>query len=41
VEDVLTKSSEFRLQGRKALQPGDTLIEVVLVDATQQAIERP
>jgi hypothetical protein len=41
VEDVLTKSGEFRLPGRKAFQPSDTLIEVVLVDATEQAIERP
>ncbi len=41
VEDVLMKSGEFRLPGRKALQPSDTLIEVVLVDATEQPIERP
>ncbi len=41
VEDVLMKSGEFRLPGRKALQSSDTLIEVVLVDATEQPIERP
>ena len=41
VEDVLMKSGEFRLPGRKALQPSDTLIEVVLIDATEQPIERP
>jgi hypothetical protein len=41
IEDVLTKSGEFRLPGRKALQPSDTVIEVVLVDATEQPIERP
>lgn len=41
IENVLMKSGEFRLPGRKALQPSDTLIEVVLVDATEQAIERP
>jgi len=41
VEDVLMKSGEFRLPGRKALQPTDTLIEVVLIDATEQPIERP
>jgi hypothetical protein len=35
------KSGEFRLPGRKALQPSDTLIEVVLIDATEQPIERP
>jgi hypothetical protein len=41
VEKVLMKSGEFRLPGRKALQPSDTLIEVVLIDATEQPIERP
>ena len=41
VENVLMKSGEFRLPGRKALQPNDTLIEVVLIDATEQPIERP
>lgn len=40
VEDALMKSGEFRLPGRKALQPTDTLIEVVLIDATEQPIER-
>ena len=41
VENVLMKSGEFRLPGRKVLQPSDTLIEVVLIDATEQPIERP
>jgi len=41
IENVLMKSGEFRLPGRKALQPSDTLIEVVLIDATEQPIERP
>ena len=41
VENVLMKSGEFRLPGRKALQPSDTLIEVVLIGATEQPIERP
>jgi len=41
IENVLMKSGEFRLPGRKALEPSDTLIEVVLVDATEQPIERP
>ena len=40
VENVLMKSGEFRLPGRKVLQPSDTLIEVVLIDATEQPIER-
>jgi len=41
IENVLMKSGEFRLPGRKALQPSDTVIEVVLIDATEQPIERP
>jgi len=41
VEDALMKSGEFRLPGRNALQPIDTLIEVLLNDATEQPIERP
>jgi len=41
VEDALTQSGEFRLPGKKALQPSDTLIEVVLVDVSEQPIERP
>lgn len=41
VENVLQKSGEFRLPGRKALQPSDTIFEVVLIDATEQPIERP
>ena len=41
VEDALIRSGEFRLPGKKALQPSDTLIEVVLIDATEQPIERP
>ena len=41
VEDALMCSGEFRLPGKKALQVSDTLIEVILVDASEQAIERP
>ena len=41
VEDALVRSGEFRLPGKKALQPSDTLIEVVLVDVSEQPIERP
>jgi hypothetical protein len=40
VEDVLVKSGEFKLPGKKALQSSETL-EVVLIDATEQPIERP
>jgi hypothetical protein len=41
IEDVLMRSGEFRLPGKKALQPSDTLIEIVLIDASEQPIERP
>jgi len=41
VEDALVRSGEFRLPGKKALQPNDTIIEVVLVDVSEQPIERP
>ena len=41
VETVLMQSGKFRLPGKKALQASDTVIEVVLIDATEQPIERP
>jgi hypothetical protein len=41
VENALIQSEQFHLPGRKALQPSDTVIEIVLVDATEQPIERP
>ena len=41
VENALIQSKQFHLPGRKALQPSDTVIEIVLVDATEQPIERP
>ena len=41
VEDVLIKSKQFHLPGKKVRQPSDTVIEIVLVDATEQPIERP
>lgn len=41
IENVLMNSGEFRLPGRKALQPSNTLIEVALIDATEQPIEHP
>ena len=41
VEDALRCSGKFRLPGKKALQPSDTIFEVVLVDASEQPIERP
>ena len=41
VEDTLMKSGQFRLPGKKILQENETRIEVVLIDATEQPIERP
>jgi len=41
VEDALVRSGEFALPGKKVLQPSDTIIEVVLVDVSEQPIERP
>lgn len=41
VENALMKSDDFHLPGKKTLQPSDTLIEVVLIDASEQPIERP
>jgi len=41
VENALVRSGKFRLPGKKALQPSDTVLEVVLVDVSEQLIERP
>jgi hypothetical protein len=41
VEDSLVRSREFRLPGKRVLRPSDTVFEVVLVDASEQPIERP
>ena len=41
IEDALINSGQFRLPGKKALQPSDTVIEIVVVDVTEQPIERP
>src|SRR6266498_4329014 len=41
VEDVLVRSKRFRLPGKKALQPSDTVFEVIVVDASEQPVERP
>jgi hypothetical protein len=41
VENALINSGQFTLPGKKALQPSDTLIEIIMVDATEQPIERP
>ena len=41
VEDLLIKSEQFHLPGKKKLHARDSGIEIVLVDATEQPIERP
>lgn len=41
VENVLVRSGKFRLPGKKVLQASDTVFEVVLVDVSEQPIERP
>jgi len=41
VEDVLARSKKFQLPGKKVLQSSDTVFEVVLVDVSEQPVERP
>jgi len=41
VENTLVRSGKFRLPGKKALQPSDTVFEIMLVDVSEQPIERP
>jgi hypothetical protein len=41
VENALARSKKFRLPGKKALQASDTVFEVVLVDVSEQPVERP
>ena len=41
VENALVRSGKFRLPGKKALQSSDTIFEVMLVDVSEQPIERP
>lgn len=41
VENILVRSGKFRLPGRKTLQVSDTIFEVVVVDVSEQPIERP
>ena len=41
VEDTLVRSGKFVLPGKKAVEPSDTIFEVVLLDASEQPIERP
>ncbi len=41
IEDILKKCPDFRLPGKKVLQESEHLFEVIVVDATETAIERP
>lgn len=41
VETCLIESGQFTLPGKKSLRETDTEIEIILIDATEQAIERP
>ena len=41
IENVLIQSERFHLPGKKKLKSSETTIEVVLVDVTEQPIERP
>jgi hypothetical protein len=41
VENVLVKSKEFALPGRKALLKSDMEYEVILIDAAESPCERP
>jgi hypothetical protein len=41
VEDVLIRSKQFHLPGKKVLQSSDTVIEVILLNVTEQPVERP
>jgi len=40
-ETILIKDARFHLPGKKALRKTDTVFEVVLIDATECACERP
>jgi hypothetical protein len=41
VENALIQSKQFHLPGKKKLSASETEFEIVLVDATEQPIERP
>jgi hypothetical protein len=41
IENALIQSGQFTLPGKKKLQESDMVIEIILVDATEQPIERP
>lgn len=41
VEDTLIKSGRFALPSKRIMQKADTDLEIVLLDVTEQPIERP
>jgi hypothetical protein len=41
IEKTLMKSEQFHLPGKRAFQCGNMGFEIILVDATEQPIERP
>lgn len=41
VEDILIKSSEFRIPGKKQLLSSESKIEIVVIDVTETPRERP
>jgi hypothetical protein len=41
VEDVLIQSKQFHLPGKKKLHASEVVLEIVVVDVTEQPIERP
>jgi len=41
IENIIVKSKEFSLPGKKALLDNDHEFEVILVDVTESPIERP
>ena len=41
IEDVLIQSQLFHLPGKQPMQTSETTIEIVVLDATEQPIERP
>ena len=41
VEDVLIKSSEFRIPGKKQLLKSELSLEIMVIDVTEKPRERP
>lgn len=41
IENILKRSPDFALLGKKALRQSDNILEVIVVDATETPVERP